>query len=186
VLAVAVEGDAAAAERVVEIFAEAKDPELDLLEAYFWKHLEAIEPTARPFIARLSVGYFIHRRGPDVFFRRVGRMLVDATTEEVEELRVMFSLARHVIGSGSFERAIIVQTSELDKSVTYVHVERNVEDTDANHRREVVGVKRAMEALRRNLVVAGSWSRLQVAFDDEEDRGDASRETLMRLIRVFA
>lgn len=49
--------------------------------------LEAIDPAVIPILARLAAPYVAHNRARDRFFRRVGRMLVDADASQLEQLR---------------------------------------------------------------------------------------------------
>lgn len=98
-LSVLFDTEPATATAIEAVRAEAPAEAEDVLFEYFENHMNRLEPTAEPYITRLAASYFAHRLGRDTFFRRAGRMLVDATAAEIEQIVLMFSLTREAIGA---------------------------------------------------------------------------------------
>ena len=87
------------AARVVlaELLDDAPPSASDTLLAYFRQLIDAVEPAAIPYIARLTAKYVFDRQPRDPFFRRVGRALTAVDKDEVTSFEQLCDGARKVL-----------------------------------------------------------------------------------------
>lgn len=165
---------------IAELLREAQPETEAALFEHFRASMEALEVAAQPHIARLTAIYLIERRVRDAFFRRVGRLLVDASADEVAQLHQIFACAREALGAEGLraDEGIAIAMTEGKGGGALVF------DVKSRHVIRESGVKGArldegFAALHRSLLLPKQGASWQIDFEDHED-------LLMRLIRVFA